>query len=133
MGNLRVCIDTNVYSAFKKGEPNTIELLEKADEVLIPSVVLGELYAGFYLGKRLKKNLKELDEFLKYPGIDVININSSIAERHGILIKTLKELGAPIPTNDVWIAATVLETGARLASFDNHFRIIPGILLIFTE
>jgi len=32
-----------------------------------------------------------------------------------------------MPTNDIWIAATVLETGARLVSYDGHFTVVPGV------
>ena len=42
--------------------------------------------------------------------------------------KILKEQGSPIPTNDVWIAATALEKGAKLATYDAHFNNIAGII-----
>ncbi|MCD4722893.1 MAG: type II toxin-antitoxin system VapC family toxin [Desulfobacula sp.] len=119
---MRICIDTNIYSAFKNGDKEIIELLENSDELLIPVVVLGELYAGFHIGSRLKENLKELDLFLNMPGVYTVKIDREIADRYGMLIKILKEQGTPIPTNDVWIAATALEKGTKLATFDTHFR-----------
>jgi predicted nucleic acid-binding protein len=127
---MRICIDTNIYSALKKGNPKIIELLEKADEVYIPSIVLGELYAGFQLGSKLKDNVEDLKEFIEQPGIFIIEIDESIAERYGALIKLLRESGTPIPTNDIWIAATALENGARIATFDLHFRSIPGLMIV---
>jgi predicted nucleic acid-binding protein len=36
----------------------------------------------------------------------------------------------PIPTNDVWIAATALETGSRMLSFHSHFRQVPGLMMV---
>ncbi len=127
---MKLCLDTNIYSALKNGIQSVIELLENADEINIPAIVLGELYSGFYLGNRLKKNINELNEFLNLPGVYTINIDKSISERYGVLIKILKENGTPIPTNDVWIAATTLEKGAKLASFDSHFQKIPGLIIV---
>jgi len=127
---MKICIDTNIYSAFKKGNPNISELLETANEIYVPAIVMGELYAGFQLGTKLRDNTKDLKEFIEQPGIYIIDINYSIAERYGALIKILKDNGTPIPTNDIWIAATALENGARIASFDTHFKLIPGLMII---
>ena len=39
----------------------------------------------------------------------------------------LRTKGRPIPTNDLWIAAQVVETGADLLSSDLHFAEIEGL------
>lgn len=39
----------------------------------------------------------------------------------------LRRKGRPIPTNDIWIAAQALQTGADLISFDAHFGEIDGV------
>jgi len=127
---MRICIDTNIYSAFKKGDPEINELMEYADVIYIPSIVLGELYAGFQMGSKLKDNIKGLREFTKQPGIHIIDIDESMAERYGALIKILKDNGTPIPTNDIWIAAAALENGARMATFDTHYKSIPGLMMV---
>ena len=127
---MRICIDTNIYSLFKRGKADIKELLENADEIFIPVIVLGELFAGFYSGKYTSQNIKELEDFLNKPGIMIVEISKNIADRYGELIKILKKQGTPIPTNDIWIAAVVLETGTKLASTDNHFKNIPGVSLI---
>ncbi|MFH1760016.1 MAG: PIN domain-containing protein [bacterium] len=41
----------------------------------------------------------------------------------------LKEQGTPIPTNDIWIAATAFEMGARLITYDKHFNNVPGLVI----
>ncbi len=125
---MKICIDTSAYSTFMLGDRAIKELLESADRVLVPSVVLGELYAGFYMGHRTKTNIEELNGFLERPGITTVLIDLSIAERYGLLVKALKEAGTPIPTNDVWIAAVALESGARLLTRDRHFKSISGLL-----
>lgn len=127
---MKICIDTNIYSALKKGDKNIVTLCENVDEILIPVVVLGELYAGFNMGSRTKENLKELDQFLDMPGVSIVKIDRKIANRYGILMKILKKQGTPLPTNDIWIAATALETGTKLASFDAHFNKISEIVKV---
>jgi tRNA(fMet)-specific endonuclease VapC len=125
---MRICIDTSAYSTFMQGDRSIKELLESADQVLVPSIVAGELYAGFYMGQRAKTNIEELNSFLERPGIVTVSIDLSTAERYGLLVQALKEAGTPIPTNDIWIAAVALETGARLLTRDRHFKSIPGLL-----
>jgi tRNA(fMet)-specific endonuclease VapC len=35
-----------------------------------------------------------------------------------------------MPTNDIWIAAHAMETGADLLSFDEHFEHVEGLAWI---
>jgi predicted nucleic acid-binding protein len=37
--------------------------------------------------------------------------------------------GRPIPSNDLWIAASSLQHGLALSTFDDHFRHIDGLIL----
>ena len=39
----------------------------------------------------------------------------------------LRRKGAPIPINDVWIAAQCMETGAVLLTCDAHFAEVDGL------
>ena len=124
---MKICVDTNAYTAFKRGDEAVTGVLENAGEVLLPSIVVGELFAGFHMGSRRDRNIEELNDFLAKPGVSIVDIDRSIAERYGVLIKTLREKGTPIPTNDIWIAAVALDTGARLLTLDDHFQYVPGL------
>jgi tRNA(fMet)-specific endonuclease VapC len=104
--------------------------LEEADEILVPAVVLGELYAGFAMGSRYGENCRELEEFLSQSGAVVIPVDTDVASRYGLVVKHLRRQGTPIPTNDIWTAATVLETGARLVTYDTHFDLVPGLAVV---
>jgi tRNA(fMet)-specific endonuclease VapC len=42
-------------------------------------------------------------------------------------VNYLQQQGTPIPTNDIWIAASTLECSGRLVSKDDHFRFLPVI------
>jgi len=127
---MKICLDTNGYSAYMKGDPAVRSALEEADAVLVPSVVIGELCAGFAAGTRYRRNLDELKEFLDAPGIEEAHTSFAVAERYGMLVADLRKKGAPVPTNDLWIAAIALEAGARVLTFDRHFDRIPGIVTV---
>jgi len=127
---MRVCLDTNAYSRLMGGHAPLTQLLESVEEVLIPATVIGELHAGFELGSRREANRRQLEEFLALPGVETIAMTADIAERYGLLVGQLTRQGTPIPTNDIWIAAAVLETGARLVTYDSHFEKIPGLIVL---
>ena len=124
---MRICLDTNAYSAFKRGDADLRDLVEAADEIAIPSIVLGELFAGFRMGSRARRNVVELEDFLRRPGVSVAAVTKAAAERYGTLVSKLKQQGTPLPTNDIWIAAIALERGAQLVTMDSHFADIPGV------
>lgn len=113
-----------------KGHAPLKELLESADAILIPTTVLGELYAGFEMGSKREANRRQFHEFLALPGVETVPVTPDTAERYGILVSQLARRGTPIPANDVWIAATALETGARLVTYDPHFEHIQGLLTL---
>jgi tRNA(fMet)-specific endonuclease VapC len=127
---MKLCIDTNAYSAFLEINNNVAPLLEQVETILLSTIVLGELYAGFLIGSRYEANCSLLKKFISRAGVSVVDISEDIAERYGEIVAQLKKQGAPIPTNDIWIAATALETGARLVSYDDHFQHVPGLIVL---
>ena len=127
---MKALVDTNAYTALMGGEEKITSILEASDEVFVPTTVLGELHGGFQMGKFRDRNNRELELFLSKPGVRVVDITKAVAERYGVLIKILKKQGTPIPTNDIWISAAVLETGSKLLTRDRHFKHVPGIYIL---
>ena len=127
---MRICLDTNSYTAFKAGSMEILQILEDSDEVFVPVTVLGELYAGFRSGSLTEKNIKELDMFLSKPGIYVLDNNQETAVRYGFIYKELRKTGNPIPSNDIWIAASAMVSGTVLISRDRHFKKVPGLFVM---
>jgi len=123
----RYCLDTVAYSHFKRGEARITRMLDRAEWIGVPVIVVGELCAGFAKGSRAEKNLEELDEFLASPVVETLPVDRRIAEMFGEIIEELRRVGRPIPVNDVWIAATCARTGATLLTWDGHFRLIPRV------
>lgn len=56
-------LDTNLVIALFAGDATVIDRLKDADEVFIPSTVLGELYYGAHKSSRATENFARLDDF----------------------------------------------------------------------
>ena len=91
------------------------------------AVVLGELMYGFRSGSRFDQNVSDLRAFLDSPFVSLVPVGSITADRYSRIASSLRAKGRPIPTNDIWIAAQVMETGAELISADEHFTRVDGI------
>ena len=118
----RVLLDTSAYSAFMLGHPEAKVALQRADEIYLTPVVLGELLAGFIRGKLRKKNERELRAFLSAPRVQVIDLDEDTAQRYAVILNALWKAGTPIPTNDIWIAASA----ARRSSARNSSAAWPS-------
>ena len=120
-------MDTNVYTAYKRGDAGVLAVLQQATELAISPVVLGELYGGFALGSRNAANRQELAAFLALPQVTVLPIDADTALQYATVYADLRRAGRPIPTNDLWIAASAMQHGCDLFSFDAHFQAISGL------
>ena len=127
---MRLCLDTNAYSALGSGNVAITQLLEMAEEIIVPSMVVGELMFGFLKGSRFNQNEANLKRFLAQDGVLFQPVTMNISERYGYVKAALSQKGRIIPENDIWIAATALETGTRLISYDTHFDNIGGLVRI---
>jgi tRNA(fMet)-specific endonuclease VapC len=124
----RIFLDTSAYSAFRRGHPQILHRIREAAQLQLNPVVLGELRAGFLEGTRPHENLAELAQFLGSPRVEVVAVDEQTAARYAFILDALRRAGAPIPTNDVWIAASVMQLGSVLVTTDPHFRRVPQIV-----
>lgn len=126
----RIVLDTSAYSWLRTGHPEVLDHVARADVVWLPTIVLGELEAGFRMGTREEANQALLADFLSEPFVSILPVDRGVARRYGRIFSLLKEAGSPIPLNDVWIAATTFESGGALLTFDRHFGSVAGLDLI---
>lgn len=129
----KVLIDTNVYVAFKRAVPEITKLFRHFDFIGIPTTVLAELYAGFKCGNRESFNRNELEAFMNSPRVHFVSHTKETAEFYAFIYHFLRAKGKPIPSNDIWIAASAMEHGCGLISFDKHFAYIDGLQVLFVE
>ena len=125
----KIILDTNAYSAYRRGAEWVLEALGAADRVYLSVVVMAELFYGFKLGTQESRNRKELLSFTKKPHVRLVQITIETADIFSDIKSQLKQAGRPIPLNDVWIAAHCVELGAKLVSEDKHFSSINGLRL----
>ena len=124
---MRLLLDTDAYSALKRGHAETADLVRRSEEVLFSTVVAGELLHGFRLGSRFERNRQDLEAFVASPFVTVVPVTMATADRFSRVAAALRKRGTPIPTNDIWVAAQVMETGAELLSFDRHYEAVDGL------
>jgi len=125
----RVLLDTSGYSAFMRGDGVIKEALQTADAIYLNPIVLGELRTGFLRGRTREKNEERLIRFLSSSRVSVIAVDDETAERYAVILNGLWTAGTPIPTNDIWIAASAMQYGLTVITTDAHFRKIPQILV----
>ena len=122
-----VLLDTNAYTAFMLGVAEVIDVVAHAEKLFLNSIVLGELLGGFAAGTREPKHRAELARFLDSPRVELLPVTAQTADSYALIYVGLRRKGLPIPTNDLWIAASALEHGAALLTRDAHFSRIDGL------
>jgi tRNA(fMet)-specific endonuclease VapC len=120
-------LDTSAYSNFRRGNKEVVALLDRADTVGVSTVVLGELRTGFLLGNRRERNESELDAFLASPVVRVLPVDAEASRHYAEIVAELRKAGTPVPTNDIWIAATAARHGATVLTCDEHFQYIGRV------
>lgn len=116
-----------------RGEPGVVELIDRAEWIGVPSIALGELHSGFLAGRHAERNEEELERFLQHPVVEEIAVDHDVARIYAEIVRSLKRKGTPLPTNDIWIAASAARTGATLLVYDAHFAAVERIAVLVLE
>ncbi|WP_296805856.1 type II toxin-antitoxin system VapC family toxin [Thiocapsa sp.] len=122
-----ILIDTNAYAAFMRGDPEIGRVVTHAERLCLCITVLGELLGGFTAGGREAKNRAELAQFMASPRVALLPMTTDTADRYALVYAGLRRRGRPIPSNDLWIAASALEHGASVMTLDEHFDQVEGL------
>lgn len=123
----RLCLDASAYSRFQRGDQQAVDLIDQAEWIGMPAVTLGELWTGFRLGARREQNEAMLRAFLANPVVEVLDVDEEVGRHYADIVVDLRRAGSPIPTNDIWIAATAARAGAAVLSADEHFTVIARV------
>ncbi len=124
---IKILLDTNAYTAFKRGHEAVCEIIRHAHTLALNSVALGELRGGFAVGNKEEWNLHELQDFLSRSRVRQLPVDDTTAKYYAQIYKQLRAKGKPIPTNDLWIAASALQYQLPLLTFDEHFKEIDEL------
>lgn len=119
---MNVALDTNAYSDFMRGDPACVHTVRTARHLHLPLIVLGELRAGFAAGNQKLTNAADLQRFLNSPRVSVLLPDDQTTHHYAQLYLQLRKKSVAIPTNDLWIAALVVQHSLVLCSSDAHFQ-----------
>ena len=122
---MALILDTNALSAFADGNEKFRDALPDVEDFAIPAVVLGEYLFGIERSRFRARYEAWLKQFLSRSIL--LPVGELTAQHYASIRSELKALGRPIPTNDLWIAASALEHGAALLTRDAHFSHIDGL------
>lgn len=122
-----VVIDTDILIDFgldRDDAVNTMAVLEK-DYLLTTNVITAmELYSGC----RSKKDIKKVEELIA--DLRIRFVSKSISERAYDLMKKFRS-SHRVEINDMLIAATAIEDGAKMISKNQkHYQFLPGLDLL---
>lgn len=120
-------LDTSIVIDVFAGNKDMADKIKELSAFYISTIILGELYIGINRVLNKEKHLAKLNSFLKL--CNVIDVDSLTAQYYGEIIAALYKKGKPLPTNDVWIAASSIQHNFTLIAKDNHFNEIDNLLM----
>ncbi len=124
IGN-KFLLDTNIITAWLKGDASVADKIDKAKEIHIPVIVLGELYYGALYSTRVEKNIKDIKSISR--NYNVLKVDEETTITYGNIKTALRKKGKPIPENDIWIAAIAKRYELVVVTRDKHFKEIESI------
>lgn len=124
---MKLALDTNAYRLVMDGDAHAVRLVQVCETIVMPVPVIAELRYGFLHGSKGRRNEAFLAKFLDQPRVAALSCDEDTARVYADLKLQLKRQGTPIPINDVWIAALVLQHGAQLLTRDADFDHLPQL------
>jgi len=125
--NGKYLLDTNILIALFANDANVQAELGQASEVLIPSIVFGELYYGARKSGRVEANIQRV-EALSFQSA-ILNCDEETARHYALIKHDLRLKGKPIPENDIWIAALAGQHHLILVTRDAHFQEVQKLTI----
>lgn len=122
-----IALDSSVAIRFLNGDVTITERVLTLPEIILPTIVVGELLFGAENSTRPLQNLPRYLEFISV--CVVVPLERETAAIYAPTRLALKRKGRPIPMNDVWIAAQCLEHGWVLVTDDTDFDYVDGLML----
>jgi tRNA(fMet)-specific endonuclease VapC len=124
---MKLMLDTSAYSAFNRGDKRLMRFFRADNDILVPLIVVGELRTSFSLGSKRQENETLLQKLLDSPNVNTLTLTDKTATLFAAVYYQLKCNGAPMGTNDMWIAALALEHDCMLVTLDSDFERVPDL------
>jgi tRNA(fMet)-specific endonuclease VapC len=112
-------LDTNALSALVSREDGLTAAISDAPRIAVTLISLGEYEYGLRLSRHRSTLENWLCAFLTHA--EVLSPDRATLAFYADLRMDLRNKGTPIPANDCWIAALVLQHKMPVVSRDTHF------------
>ena len=127
-------VDTSAAIAFLRGDKRAEAVLEGVGRLVVPVAVVAELLAGCQgVAHYRTRAFQQVQAFLRSSRVLATPATSETAERWAIIRDGLRRIGRPVPVNDIWIAASAMEFGLPVVTYDRHFLEIPQIMVTLVD
>lgn len=129
---MTLVFDTTSLSGLLDNDDEIIREVTKADydRLLVPLAADAELRYGFMYGKKSEENLANYTLLKRNIVLEYINPNQDTAIIYADLAAWCRKHGKSLSNNDLWIAATSIQTGGSLLTLDKDYGVLPQIRLI---
>ena len=120
-------LDTNICSAhFRRPGGLAHRFIQYGGGLYVPTVVLGELYAGAYHVSDPSPLLQKIGDLLN--DVQVLDFDHACAQEFGKVRGGLLQQGISVPTADLMIASVALAHNLTLVTHNPaDFKSIPGL------
>jgi tRNA(fMet)-specific endonuclease VapC len=105
---------TNIVIALFGNDVTVKEKIAAAHEIYLPAIAVRELYYGALNSGKPNQNILKIDEFIRE--VTVLKCDADTGKYYGSVKKELKNIGKPIPENDIWIIALAKQHNIKLVS-----------------
>jgi tRNA(fMet)-specific endonuclease VapC len=119
-------LDTNALSAFADDVPGAVQQVGAADELYVPTIVLGEYRFGIATSRRRREYEAWLARGRAF--WNILPVVEDTATHYAVIQQELKNSGTPLPANDVWIAAIARQQDLPILTRDEHFDAVTGLI-----
>ena len=120
-------LDTSAAIGLLNRRGDMLASLSDAERLFLPLIAVGELEVGARGSGKPQKNLDALERLLKE--VSLILPDRATAATYGEIESKLRRKGRPIPTNDIWIAASAMQHGLEVLTADAHYARVPQIVV----
>ncbi|MCI0352822.1 MAG: PIN domain-containing protein [Acidobacteriales bacterium] len=118
-------LDTNALSAFAEGNLAVRETIATSEGPCLPVVVVGEFRFGLMSSRNRNSGLALLEALTREWRLLDLTLDTTL--HYAAIRHVLRERGAPIPSNDAWIAALARQHALPILTSDAHFGDLPGV------
>ena len=124
----RFLLDTSVAIALLRNEPTVRSAVGTAEQIILPSIAVGELFYGALISAKSEANRLLVENFVV--GAVVLDCDRQTARYFAFIKMQLRAKGRPIPENDIWIAAVALQHQLTLVTRDAHFKEVEPLSIV---